>query len=262
MSRAETPNDRYSSNLDVLYYMSFDLKITTVCNHLVFRELAIMDSDRKSLRIQKPLSSVGGLQLYASDNLIPKSMYSVVYDPTSSESNQARMVMFKSKWPSPTDFFEITYVTFPTYCSKCNNLKVIDDTSFDVKGQLATTRDEPLLMQNLEKWTITELRSNPFHAFVGTSIMQVIGQKITDQDFLSSRISQEIMSTLQRFEDMQGQYRLTGRPMTDGETLETIENIEVRFDDLDQTVLRADVTVTARSGKALTFSQFLRIRKA
>lgn len=219
-----------------------------------------METDRRSLRMQKPLSSSASLQLYASDNPIPKSMYSVVYDASSSAANQSRMILFKSKWPSPTDFFEITYITFPTYCSKCNNLRVIDDTSFDVRGQLSTVRDEPLLMQNLEKWTITELRSNPFHAFIGTGLMQVIGQKIMDPDFLSSRISQEIMAALQRFEDMQGQYRLTGRPITNGETLETIENIEVRFDDADQTVLRADVTVTARSGKPLTFTQYLRVR--
>jgi len=219
-----------------------------------------MASDRRSLRIQKPLSSAVNMQLYASNNLVPKSMYSVVFDPISSQANQSRMIMFSKKWASPSDFFEITYVTFSTYCSKCNNLKVIDDISYDVRGQIATTREESLLMQNLEKWTITELRSNPFHAFVGTGLMQLIGKRITDPDFLAARVSQEITSALQRFQDMQGQYRLTGRPMTEGETLETVESIDVKFDDVDRTVLRVDVTVTSRSSKPLMFSQFLRIR--
>ena len=245
-----------------IYTMSFDLKLTTTCDHLVFKELALMDSDRHSLRMAKPLSSSMGIQVFASDNLIPKSLYSVVFDASSSAANQSRMVMFKKKWPSPTDFFEITYITFPTYCSKCLNLKVIDDITFNVRGDFSSTRNEPLLLQNLEKWTVTQLRSNAFHSYIGTGLVQLLGSRITDPDFLSARVSQEIMASLQRFQDMQGQYRLTGRPMTDGETLETIENVGVRFDDVDQTVLRADVTVTARSGQSLTFSQFIRLRTA
>jgi hypothetical protein len=242
--------------------MSFDLNLATVCNHNVFRELAVMDSDRRTLRMQKPLSSSVGVQVYASDNLIPKTMYSIIYDPSSTASNQARMVSFKDKWPSPTDYFEITYITLSTYCSKCVNLKVIDDISYDVRGQMATNRNENLLLQNLEKWTVTQINSNPFHSFIGSGLIQLIGQRVLDVDFLSARISQEITSSLGRFQDMQGQYRLTGRPMSEGETLETVENIQVKFDDNDQTILRVDVTVTARSGQPLQFTQFLRLRTA
>jgi hypothetical protein len=239
--------------------MSFDLNLATVCDHVIFRELSVMDPDLHTLRVSKPLVSSTGIQVFASDNLIPKTMYTVVFDPTATQDSQVRLIYFKNKWQSPTDFFEISYKTSSTYCPKCSGLNVIDDISYDVLGQLSTIRDEPLLAQNLEKWTITELNSNPFHAYIGTGLVQIIGQRIIDVDFMSARITQEISAALSRFQDLQGKYRLTGRTMTDGETLESVDDVQVKIDDNDPTLMRVDVTVTARSGKPLTFTQYMRM---
>jgi len=242
--------------------MSFDLNLPTVCNHRVFRELVPLDVDRRSLRLAKPLSSAVDIKVYASENQVPKTMYSIIYDTQMLRTHQTRMIYLKSKWRQPKDFFEVTYITIKNYCSKCVGLETLDDTSYNVKGQLIEARDEKLLLQNLEKFTVTEIRSNPFHSFIGTSLVSLLGERISDLDFLSTKITQEINSSLQKFSDMQNQYKQAGRTLTDGETLESIDRIEVNQDENDPTILRADVTCTAKSGKTIMYSQYIRTVEA
>lgn len=238
--------------------MSFDLHLATTCDHLVFRELALMESDRRTIRLDKPLAAAS-LSLYATGNPLPKSVYSIVYDPVSVDPNQLRMIYFNQRWQSPNDYFEVTYRTYKQYCAKCSGLGALDDISFTVKGALREARDERLLLQNLEKWTITEIRSNPFHSFVGTSLVSLLGERITDLAFLNSKIIQEINTTLSKYSDLQDQYKLTGRPMTDGETLQSVDNIEVVQDENDPTILHVTVTVKAASGKSVDYEQYLKV---
>lgn len=239
--------------------MSFDLNLPTVCNHQIYRELASLAPDRRSLRVTKPIASAGSVVVYASNNMISRSLYSIVGDPETIDVNRPKMVYFNRKWRSPDDLFEVTYVTMSGFCPKCVALDVLDDISINAKGQLKEVRDERLLLQNMEKFTVTEVRSNPFHVFIGSSLVTLLGEKISDVDFLINRITQEISSSLTKFMDLQEQYRLSGRALTDGEALESIDSIEVTQDVDDPTILRADVECTARSGKPVEFSQTLKI---
>lgn len=238
--------------------MSFDFNLETVCNHRVFRELIQLNSDQKSLRLNRPLAA-SNVTVYASETMIPKSMYLLVNDPESITSTQNRMVQFKQKWRSPTDYFEITYVTIRQYCPKCIGFGTLNDLCYDVRGGLREVRDEKLLLQNVEKITVTEINSNPFQPFYGTGLVSMLGDKITDMDFLSTRVIGEINSALGKLKDMQSQYISTGRVMTNGEILQTVENIQVNPDPNNPMIIRADVTVTAKSGKTAKFSQFLKV---
>jgi len=242
--------------------MSFDLNLPTTCNHRIYRELTLLDSDGKSLRISKPLGASTNTDVFASDNLISRTLYNIVYDPETIAVNQPRMIQFKEKWKSPSDFFEISYTTIRSFCPKCTGLEVLDDISYDVRGRWLLARDEKLLLQNLEKFTVTEITSNPFHNFVGTSLVSLLGKTISDIDFLVTQITQEINNSLKKLSDLQSQYIFAGRTMTDGEILDTVENIDVTQDQKDLTVLRADITVTAKSGKSVEYSQFLKITEA
>lgn len=239
--------------------MSFDLQLPTECNHKIFKELGILDDGRRLLRVSKPIASMGTVGVFASGNVVPSTLYEIVGDPRTVRVNQPRVIQFRDKWKSPDDLFEVTYVTISSYCPKCAGLNVIDDISYNVKGGLNVFRDEKLLIQNLEKFTVTELNSNSFHSFIGTSLVTLLGEKIIDTNFLVTRITQEISNSLNKFLDLQEQYRQTGRTLTEGESLESVDNIEVIQDEDDPTILRADVTVTARSGKTAEFSQTLRI---
>jgi hypothetical protein len=115
-------------------------------------------------------------------------------------------------------------------------------------------------MQNVEKFTITKITSNPFQSFIGTSLEALIGTKITNPQFLITQITSEIVRALRKLQDLQSQYRQTGRPVTDGELLQSIESVTVTQNATDPTVFEANVIVTAVSGKTVEFVQVLKIR--
>jgi hypothetical protein len=239
--------------------MSFDPNLETTCNHTIYKELSELDTDRKSIRVSKPISSIDTISVYASDTVVSKSLYSIIYDPNTTTVNQPRMVYFKTKWRSTEDYFTITYITIKNYCPKCAGLEIINDLSYDVRGSMIVARDEKLLLQNAEKFTVTELNSNPFHRYIGTSLINLLGHKITDLNYTNTRITQEISETLGKFKDMQNQYRLSRRPMTDGEILDTVQNISVEQDPNDPTILLVTVILKAQSGKTVEYQQFLKI---
>jgi hypothetical protein len=240
--------------------MSFDLNLATLCDHRVFREIAAVESDRRTIRFQYPLAAVDTVKLYATDNLVPSNMYEIVSDPEQINVNQDKILRFNEKWKSLTDYFEINYVTLSNVCTKCIGSKYLDDLSYDVRGGMLQTRNEHLLMQNVEKFVITTLNSNPFHSFVGTGLVGLIGKRLSNFSFLQSQIIAEISRTLQKLQDLQSQYRSLGRVMTNGEILATVDGIQVEQDIDDPTIVRVTVTVTAQSGKTVQFTQILRIR--
>jgi hypothetical protein len=237
--------------------MSFDLNLTTVCDHAVFRELMVVDQDLHTLRTDKPLASAGTVKVYATDNLLPSSMYYITDDP---QDKTDKVIYLKDKWRSPTDYFEVSYVTILNYCPKCVGSKYLDDITYNVMGDFVVTRDEALLMQNVEKFTVTVINSNPFHVYIGTSLVNLIGTRVSNISFMVSQITAEITRGLQKFQNLQAQYKLTGRDMTPGETLDTINSIQVTQDTNDPTIMRATVSVTAESGKPGEFTQYLKIR--
>ena len=236
--------------------MSFDLNLNTACNHEIFRELSLIDSTRHILRLDKPLAVTASLSVYATDNLIPASMYTIIDDP---QHNGNKVISFKQKWKSPTDYFETTYYTIAQYCPKCVNTNYLDDITYDVRGDLIENRDETLLLQNAEKFTITNMGSNVFYTFIGTSLVSLIGSKVSNPSFMISQITSEISRAFQKFKDIQSQYQLTGRAMTPGETLKTVNNIQVTQDLNDPTIMRAQVDLEAVSGKTVTYVQYLKI---
>ena len=235
--------------------MSFDLNLTTPCDHRIFRELTVLDSDARTLTLEMPVAAEAPVKVYATENIVPPGMYTIANDDLS----MRKIIKFKDKWKSPTDYFETTYVTLPEYCSKCSGIRFIDDISYNVKGDLLTVRDEKLLMQNVEKFTVTRTGSNSFHAFVGTGLVGLIGSKITNAEFLNSQIKSEETRTLQKLQELQTTYQATGRTVTKGELLKSVENIQVTRDADDPTIFRMDVAVMSVSGKTVEFTQYLKV---
>ena len=219
-----------------------------------------MDTDRRSIRVSKPIATAANLELFATDNLVPSNEYAVIYDPETLTINQPRMLYFNYKWRSIEDRFEVSYNTVRGFCTKCAGLGSLDDMSWGVDGQLATIRDEKLLLQNMEKFVVTELGSNPFHTFLGTGLTALLGKRLSDFNFTASQITQEIYGTLNKFRDMQQQYAKTGRPITKGEQIDQVLDVKVTQSTSDPTIVMADVRFTALSGNYLNFTQYLQIQ--
>ena len=216
-----------------------------------------MATDRRSLRVSKPIATTANIDVYASNDLVPKPDYVIVFDPTVPIPNLQKMIYFKTKWDAVEDYFEISYNVPSGYCSKCVGLGTLNDWSYDVRGQLSTLVNENLLLQNVEKFTITELQSNPFHMYIGTSLVTLLGQRLSDVNYMTNKITQEIQTTLAKLKDMQQQYARTGRAVTTGELLNRVIQVKVTQDANDPTILRADVDFTAQSGKTLSYTQFM-----
>jgi len=172
---------------------------------------------------------------------------------------QPRMVYLKKKWPSVEDYFEVNYITLRSYCPKCAGLQFLDDIEYNIRGELITVRNEELLLQNLEKFTVTEKQSNPFHSFIGTFLVKLLGQKIIDSSYFSTKITQEVSATLDVLKSLQDQYVISDRPVTNGELLDSIQNIQIKFDPEDPTIIRTDISVTAKSGRTVDYTQYLQL---
>lgn len=238
--------------------MSFDLNLQTVCNHRIDKELVTLDPDRRSIRASKPIAA-SNVILFASSDAVSMPLYSIVSDPQALMPNLSRKVYFKKKWNSVEDFFELTYITISDFCPKCVGFNYIDDVSYNTQGDFLTLINEILLLQNLEKFTVTELQSNPFQLFIGTTLVKLLGQRVSDPSYLSSKVTQEINNTLSVLKQLQKQYQNTGRAVTQGELLDQVSNISVQFDTVDPSILRAEVTAQAVSGKSVNFTQLLKI---
>lgn len=238
--------------------MSFDIKLETVCNHRIFRELVTLASDRRSIRVAQPITSTNNVEVYASNNLIPNTMYNIVRDPEAVDTPQNRMIFLNYKWKAVKDYFEISYTTLGSYCPKCAGLNIINDISYNIKGDLITLTDERLLLQNLEKFVVTEKGSNSLQPAIGTYLFQLVGQKINDGSYLTSKITQQINATLATLKSMQQQYQASGRPVTSGELLMSVNNINVSVDSADPEILRVDISATAQSGKPVYLTQYMR----
>ena len=237
--------------------MSFDIKLTTKCDHLIYREQTTIDSDQHTIRTAYPIASIGTVKVYVCGNLIPNTMYNVVNDfndPT------VRVIYLKNRWKSPTDYFEINYLTTINYCNKCLGSGYYDDLSYDTQGNLAVVKDEYLLMQNVEKFTITKITSNPFHQEIGSALESLIGQRVTNISFLISQITSQVTMSLKKLQDFQTQLIKTGREVSLGEQLQAVISVNVTQNPNDPTILNVTVNVVEASGKTVSFEQIIKVR--
>lgn len=239
--------------------MSYDLTLPTICNHRISRELSYVAPDLRSVRVAQPMSNTLTVQVYASDNLVPMTAYSIILDPRSNEVNPPKMIYFKYNWKSPDDTFEVSYNTFAATCPKCGGGGALHDISYTAMGTVSVSRNENLLLQNMEKFIITESASNPFHSYLGTNLVSLLGEKIYDMGFVRTKITQEVMGSIDKLKELQEKYVASGRTMTPGETLDTVDSVDVEQDDRNPSVLRVNVEATAASGEQLTYVQLLKI---
>lgn len=226
--------------------MSLDLKIDQVCPHLVYEELLHAESDRRTVRPKRPVSS-GAIDVRMNGYpLLPtnkKFGFRLVRDPLAND----RVIRFDRKLRSVDDFFEVSYFTSRSNCRRCGGLGLENDIRYNGKGVVVTVADAEKLLQDVRKMIFTVRGSNLFHPWYGAGLQEYIGRKAGNIDIIKGMIHSDIITSLDRMKSIQKQQAFV-QPVTDGEALVGVTGITVEQDDADPTILRVGVTVINRAG--------------
>lgn len=257
--------------------MSFDLQQRKNCVHYIVDEIQQVAEDRKSLFLDFPIASTDKSLLDLKVNgysIDPKKdpFYSfkftrdeTAFDPILAANRvfelSKRKIIFDRPLRTFDDIFEISYYTDSINCPRCLGQRVEDDFAFSNTGRLITVIGNQKLLQHVRKFVFTVLGSNPFHPSIGTTLDSLIGQKISNIDFLSLKVTEEINTTLRGYLDRQIN-QATVQEVTDAEFLYQIRDIQVLQDQNDPTIVRVTVTVSNRTFGETQITQDIKLNGA
>lgn len=160
---------------------------------------------------------------------------------------RSRKIVFDRPVPSTDDIFEVSYYTQRKECRRCAGIGIENDIRYNSKGDPVFVRGADLLVQEVEKIVFTIRGSNIFYSWYGTSLSELVGQKIAGTGSLvESQLVTEIALTLDRYRDVKIQQSKL-QPVTDQEFLMRVQNIEVRQDNVDPTIFRIQVDLQNRA---------------
>jgi len=126
-----------------------------------------------------------------------------------------------------------------------------NDIRFNIQGNVIVIRDENLLYQAALKILQTRIRSNPFQAFYGSSIVSRIGTKAVGATAtLLTEDVQMALRNLQSLQTAQAKYQA----VTAKERLYTVSSVNVTQSQDDLTVFLVDVVVLNASNQPVSIS--------
>lgn len=234
--------------------MSSDIRIQNLCDHMVNWEEGSLQLDRKSILFSKPIASTASLKVRVNNVEISPSKYTVSVNNEVLSADRPFFVILNS----PTKLFqplvEAQYVTIQTFCRKCLGIRYVDDFEYINDRDLRTVENEELLLQNVEKYIVTKVDSNPFHSWVGTDLYSLVGKKLLDQDLIVSRMTEQVNSAIDKLKTVQRQLQASGREVTPGEMFGDLLSLSV-VQQPDPSIFNIIVKFTSQSGKALQYEQ-------
>lgn len=142
--------------------------------------------------------------------------------------------------------FKVTYAVPVTRCLRCRATYVENDFRFNPAGEIILVQNEDLLYQAALKILLTDLGSNPFHSWYGTTIRSRIGTKALSGT--SAVLSEDVRRALTRMQTLQAQ-QAKYQQVTFKERLYTILGVDVQRHRQDPTTFLIDVTVQNASGE-------------
>lgn len=198
------------------------------------------------------------LKVYRGQQVMPS--WSLVVDPNTLSDRPTRLVVFDEKIEGTNDYFEIDYTTIRQECRRCGGAGVENDWRYDRRGEIIKVRDLDLLTQEMLKITYTERGSNPFHLWYGTSILETVGQKLTDNGIIQNLIVSDIRDAFKRWQSIKTQQEETvGQFVSDEEFPFRLLYVNIEQDDQDPTVIFVNALVQSRSTQPLQVSRGLKL---
>jgi len=244
--------------------MAIDMKIFSVCDHRIYRELVQIDSDLKTLKIPRILASTASVEVFINDEKVkiesPLNGYSLELDGVVGNFKRYKLV-FKKRRKALDDLYEISYSVLSNLCPKCSGLRVHNDLSYNTLGLVNTVQNEEKLMQEVKKGLLTVIESNPFHIWYGTNINKIIGSKVFNVDTLRSYLIQEVNVFLEKYLDIQikqGQYQV----VTDRESYYQTLLVDLVPDEVEPTLWTLNIIFQNRTGADLAFEKKVEIPSA
>ena len=238
--------------------MSIDFKIQNLCDHYIEWERVNLFNDRRSLTPNYPIGALSSFSLRINNILISPSEYGTYLNEAEMVMSPKSTVVLKEPCPLYFPIVEMKYTTLGTYCPKCSGTRYVDDIIYGPSKDVVTTKDEFLLIQTLEKLVVTELNSNKYYGWLGTSIHTLIGQKIVDLDYLKVKIVEDVKKAVSDLKKIQNQYLSTGRYVSNGETFGSLIGVDVT-QMVDPTMIDVLIKFTAQSGKSLQLQQLVEL---
>ena len=146
---------------------------------------------------------------------------------------------------------KVTYSVPVQRCLRCQAAFIENDYRFDATGSAILIQNEDLLYQSCLKVLLTDMGSNPFHPWYGTSIRQRIGSKALMG--VSSVLTEDIRQALGRLQALQTE-QAKYQPVSFKERLYSVLGVDVKRHQQDPTTFLIDVTVQNAASTPITLS--------
>lgn len=137
-------------------------------------------------------------------------------------------------------YFTVTYPVSPYHCLRCLTTEVENDYRFDAQGNTLMVQDENLLYQSCLKIILTELKSNIYYPWYGSTLPSLIGTKVVGGT--AAGIRQSVNNALATFKNLQNTQSKYQR-ITAKERLFSVDNVDVTQSASDPTVFLIEVAV-------------------
>ena len=186
--------------------------------------------------------------------------WSLIQAPGTVNIRPSRYIVFDQPLRSIVDFVEINYSTVQSECRRCGGTGVENDWRYTATGDVIQAVDEALLLQEMLKLIFTELGSNPFHTWYGTSLNDQIGRKISVGNLLQNLIVQDIYRAFGRWQSIKKQQEIAiGQFVSDAEYPYRLLNVSVQQSQQDFTVFFVNMTVQNRSQTPIVIDRGIRV---
>jgi hypothetical protein len=137
-------------------------------------------------------------------------------------------------------YFTVTYPVAQDLCLRCLTTGVENDYRFDTQGAAMMVADENLLYQSVLKVILTEIRSNIYYPWYGSTLSNLIGSKVLGGT--QAGIRQSVTTALTMFQNLQSSLSKYQR-ITPKERLFAVDGIGVTQSPKDPTVFLIEVNV-------------------
>jgi hypothetical protein len=195
---------------------------------------------------------------YRGKNVVPG--WYLLQAPGTVNIRPLRYIVFDQPLRSTIDYVEINYTTVQSECRRCGGTGVENDWRYTVTGDVIQVVDEALLIQEVLKLIFTEIESNPFHTWYGTSLNDQIGRKISVGNLLQNMIIQDIYRAFGRWQSIKKQQEIAiGQFVSDAEYPYRLLNVSVQQSQQDYTVFFVNMTVQNRSQTPIILDRGVRV---